>query len=78
MATRILLIIAWIIMVLLTMTQYAEEVASAQVPRGNKIIAGIIFILGAPIFCAYTALSDLLDILIPGGWEDDDDDEFKH
>lgn len=64
-------------MVLLTMTQYAEEVASAQVPRGNKIIAGIIFILGAPIFCAYTALSDLLDILIPGGW-DDDDDEFKH
>lgn len=64
-------------MVLLTVTQYVEEVASAQVPKRNKIIAGIIFILGAPIFCAYTALSDLLDMLIPGGWEDDDN-EFKH
>ena len=73
MATRILLIIAWVIMVLLTVTQYAEDVAGAQAAIGNKIIAGIIFIIGAPIFCAYTALSDLLDILLPGGWEDDND-----
>lgn len=74
MATRILLIIIWIIMVLLTITQYIEEVVFSNAHRANKIVAGFIFILGAPIFCAYTALEGLLDILLPEGW----DDEFKH
>lgn len=78
MATRILLIIAWVIMVLLTLTQYEEDVRLAQAPQINKILAGILFIIGAPIFCAYTAISGLLDILLPEGWDDDDDDEFRH
>lgn len=77
MATRALLIIAWIIMVLLSVTQYARLVADVDAPRANKILAGLVFILGAPIFCAYTALSGLLDYLLPEGW-DDDDDELKH
>lgn len=78
MAARIILIIAWIIMVLLTLTQYADLVADQDVPRARKILAGLVFILGAPIFCAYTALSGLLDYLLPEGWDDDDDSEYKH
>ena len=62
-------------MVLLTLTQFAESVADSKAPAANKRIAGVIFIIGAPIFCAYTALSGLLDLLLPEGWEDDDDDE---
>lgn len=78
MAARIILIIAWIIMVLLTLTQYADLVADQDVPRARKILAGLVFILGAPIFCAYPALSGLLDYLLPEGWDDDDDSEYKH
>lgn len=78
MAARIILIIAWIIMVLLTLTQYADLVADQDVPRARKILAGLVFILGAPIFCAYTALSGLLDYFLPEGWDDDDDSEYKH
>lgn len=78
MAARILLIVAWVVMVLLTMTQYADTVAEQNVPRANKFLAGLIFIIGAPIFCAYTALTDLLDFLLPEGWDDDDDDDFLH
>ena len=79
MATRALLIIAWIIMVLLSVTQYASLVADVDAPRARKILAGLVFIIGAPIFCAYTALSGLLDYLLPEGWDNDDDDnEYKH
>ena len=78
MATRALLIIAWIIMVLLSVTQYASLVADLDAPRANKLLAGLVFIIGAPIFCAYTALSGLLDYLLPEGWDDDDENEPKH
>ena len=64
-------------MILLTMTQYTEDIVETQSPQANKFIAGIILIIGAPIFCAYTALSGLLDLLFPEGWEDDDD-KFQH
>jgi hypothetical protein len=61
--------------VLLTITQYADTIPK-DTPWSAKIIAAIVFIIGAPIFCAYAALTDLLDYIIPGGW-DDNDDEFK-
>lgn len=77
MAVRIILAIFWLIMVLLTLTQFAGSVADSKAPAANKRIAGIIFIIGAPIFCAYTALSGLLDLLLPEGWEDDDDEGDK-
>lgn len=64
-------------MVLLSMAQYANTIAEQDVPGANKFIAGLIFIIGAPIFCAYTALTNLLDFLLPEGWDDDDDD-FLH
>lgn len=77
MATKILLIVAWVIMILLTLTQYADIIINQEVSHPKKILAGLVLIIGAPVFCAYTALSGLLDYLLPEGWDDDNDNEFK-
>lgn len=77
MAARIIIILCWAIMSLMTMIQYADVCAKVE-SSAAKLLAGIIFIIGGPIFCAYTALSGLLDYILPEGWEDDDDDTFKH
>ena len=41
------------------------------------MIVGLIFLLGAPIFSAYSALSGILDYLLPDDWEDGGDDDGK-
>lgn len=76
MAARIITLILWSIMALLTMTQYVDAVAEQDVSAADKVILGLIFIIGAPVFCAYAALSGLLDYILPDGWDDDED--FKH
>lgn len=49
------------------------NLAQLDVSKGSKIFALAIFIIFAPIFCAYSALGNLLDMILPPGWEDDDE-----
>lgn len=50
------------------------NLAQLDASKGSKISALVIFIIFAPIFCAYSALGNLLDMILPPGWEDDDNE----
>lgn len=50
------------------------NLAQLDVSKGSKFFALVIFIVFAPIFCADTALGNLLDMILPPGWEDDDNE----
>lgn len=64
MATRIILIFLWGSITLVALTQYAEEITEAKVAKPVKIIAGLIVLAAAPIICAHTAVTGLLDLLL--------------
>lgn len=49
------------------------NLAQLDASKESKISALVIFIIFAPIFCAYTALGNLLDMILPPGWENDDE-----
>lgn len=70
---RIIIFILWGIITLLVTTQAAMNLAQLDASKESKISALVIFIIFAPIFCAYTALGNLLDMILPPGWEDDDE-----
>lgn len=70
MAMGIVIAVLWFLAAILVLTEFAPS--CAEVKKKDKIIAGIILIVGAPIFFAYSALSALLDCILPSGWEDDE------
>lgn len=70
---RIIIFILWGIITLLVTTQTAMNLAQLDASKESKIFALVIFIIFAPIFCAYAALENLLDMILPPGWEDDDE-----
>ena len=72
----VLTIILWLIMSLVVMTEYAEQ--CIQLKWHRKILVWFIFLISGPIFCAYTAITQLLDYILPDDQEDNDDGNFKH
>lgn len=66
----IIIIILWATCSLLTMVQYAP--ACSNMPTGNFLLAGIIFIIGGPFFAIVSALETVLDTIMPEGWDSDD------
>ena len=64
-------IILWAILSLLTMIQYAPYCKGLSTT--DSIIVGIIFIVGGPIFALNTILTVLLSLILPEGWDDDDE-----
>ena len=71
---RVIIFILWGVITLLVTTQTAMNLAQLDASKESKIFALIIFIIFAPIFCACTALGNLLDMILPPGWEDDDNE----
>ena len=71
---RVIIFILWGVITLLVTTQAAMNLAQLDASKESKISALVIFIIFAPIFCAYTALENLLDMILPPGWEDDDNE----
>lgn len=69
---RIIIFVLWGVITLLVTTQAAMNLAQLDASKESKISALVIFIIFAPIFCAYTALENLLDMILPPGWEDDE------
>lgn len=71
---RIIIFVLWEVITLLVTTQAAMNLAQLDASKGSKFFALVIFVIFAPIFCAYSALENLLDMILPPGWEDDDDE----
>ena len=65
----IITIILWAAMSLLVMIQYAP--ACKDLSNNDKLIVGIIFMIGGPIFTLANILEALLDCFLPEGWSED-------
>lgn len=61
--------VLWAIMSLLVMIQYAP--ACKDLSNNDKLIVGIIFMVGGPFFAITNVLEALLDCFLPEGWDED-------
>ena len=50
------------------MIQYAPY--CSEMPMGDYLIVGIIFIIGGPFFAITNVLESILDVIMPEGWDD--------
>lgn len=66
----IIIAILWATCSLLVMIQYAPY--CVDMPVGDYLLAGLIFIIGGPFFAISNALESLLDTIMPEGWDNDD------
>jgi hypothetical protein len=64
----IIIIIFWILASLAMMSQIAP--ACSQISNENKIIVGIIIVIGGPIMLISSFLTLILDYFLPEGWDD--------
>lgn len=71
----IIALILWTIFVLLTMVQYAPYCKSLS--KIDMLVVLLIFIIGAPIFALNNVLTILLGLILPEGWDEDDDEGPK-
>jgi hypothetical protein len=52
------------------MIQYAPY--CSDMPAGDFLLAGTIFIIGGPFFAIVSVLETMLDTVMPEGWDSDD------
>ena len=64
---NIIIAILWATCSLLVMIQYAPY--CQEMPVGDYMLAGIIFIIGGPFFAIVNVLEALLDTIMPEGWD---------
>ena len=65
----IIIAILWSVCSLLVMTQYAPF--CKDMPMGDFLLAGIIFIIGGPFFAIVNVLEAMLNCIMPEGWDQD-------
>ena len=65
----IIIAVLWAVCSMLIMIQYAP--ICKDMPVGDFILAGIIFIIGGPFFAIVNVLEALLDTIMPEGWDQD-------
>lgn len=65
----IIVLILWAVLSLLIMIQYAP--ACKELSDNDKLIVGIIFMIGGPFFAIANVLEALLDCFLPEGWGDE-------
>lgn len=65
----IIVLVLWAVLSLLVMIQYAP--ACKELSDNDKLIVGIIFIIGGPFFAIANVLEALLDCFLPEGWGDE-------
>ena len=65
----IIILILWAALSLLVMIQYAPM--CKELSDNDKLIVGIIFIIGGPFFAIANVLEALLDCFLPEGWDED-------
>ena len=65
----IIIAILWSVCSLLVMIQYAPF--CTDMPMGDFLLAGTIFIIGGPFFAIVNILEAILNCIMPEGWDQD-------
>ena len=66
----IIILIMWCACSLLIMIQYAP--CCKEINEADKLLVGLIFIIGGPFFLIVNILEELLDMILPEGWDQQD------
>lgn len=69
-----IIIILWLTIGVNSSLDYVED--TKNMPIGDKIIFSIVFLIGGPIMAIATIFQELLDCIMPEGWDDDNDKKF--
>lgn len=69
-----IIIILWFTIGVNSSLDYVED--TKNMPIGDKIIFSIVFLIGGPIMAIATIFQELLDCIMPEGWDDDNDKKF--
>lgn len=67
-------IVLWIIFALISMKDYL--IYFNELNNWNKAMFLLVFIMAGPMFILVNIFTEILDNILPNGWEDNDDD-FK-
>jgi hypothetical protein len=70
MVTTLAIIILWAMFSIMTAMEYAPY--SKNLSFSKRVILIIICLMG-PVFVANNILAAILDMILPEGWDDDDD-----
>lgn len=74
---RIIIVLLWGVISTLEFIEYAPFIKEIE-SNSDKFIALLIFLIGGPFFAITNVLNYILDILMPEGWNDEDDsDKFN-
>lgn len=71
MAKDIIITILWFICSAMCMIQFLP--ACAQLSKWESAMVFFICLIGGPIFALNNILTELLNAILPEGWDDDDD-----
>ena len=66
--------IMWLAIFAMLSFQYIDILTT--ISPGKKLAALFVFLIGAPCFLIVNVLEEVLDYILPGGW-DDDEGPFK-
>lgn len=66
--------VLWIIFAIISMKDYL--IYFNELNNWNKAMFLLVFIMADPMFILVNIFTEILDNILPDGWEDDDDD-FK-
>lgn len=73
----IIIVLLWGVISTLEFIEYVPFIKEIK-SKYNKFIVLLIFLIGGPFFAITNVLNYILDILMPEGWDDEDDsDKFN-
>lgn len=68
---NIIISILWCVFALLVMIEYAP--VCKDLKKSDQFIVAMIFMIGGPFFAIANILEAILDMILPEGWDDDND-----
>lgn len=71
MVKDIIIAILWFICSAMCLIQFLP--ACKQISKLDSVIVFFICLIGGPIFALNNILTELLNLILPEGWDDDDD-----
>lgn len=73
----IIIVLLWGVISTLEFIEYVPSIKEIK-SKYDKFIVLLIFLIGGPFFAITNVLNYVLDILMPEGWDDEDDsDKFN-
>lgn len=71
MVSKIIIAVLWFICAAMVSIQFIPH--CQEISKSRQIVIFVICLFGGPIFALNNILTELLNTILPEGWDDDDD-----